>query len=120
MSAYKTVEPYMELFRIYAQCDEKALYAEHLTRCLMQGVVYRDHTAFAFGEFLENDPGHFFIYGWAGKGSIHRLLKQYEASGGPPIEKVSWNRRRAGGHDIPSGPYDYQKLRRVIAWDRQK
>jgi hypothetical protein len=104
--------PYLDLYHLFKAREEAPKFAHLLTRCLMQGVVYRDFGGMAFGEFIED--GHFFIYGWTGKGTLARFLDQYEASAGLPIRQVSWHRIRANGTEHDAGPYPYNRIRRII------
>lgn len=108
---------YMRLYGHYAQFDETAAFARHLTRCLQQGVVYRDFGGFAFGEFLLDDPGHFYIYGWSGDGTLSRFVEQYVANhpDGPHIQRVSWTRTRPDGSRQSSGPHDFTRIRKILS-----
>lgn len=111
MSQPAVVQHYLTLWGHYNQFGEEAQFARDLTRCLMQGIVYKDHNGFAFAEFIE--PGHLFIYGWAGTGTLLRFVDQYVASGGPAIERVSWIRTKDGQRRA-SGPYNFNRIHKVI------
>jgi hypothetical protein len=106
----------MELYRHYDRFGEADRFARDLTRCLMQGIVYRDPSGFAFGEFIE--PGHLYICGWCGKNTLRRFLDQYLSGPNPSIDRVSWCRTR-GSRRRPAGPYNFSRIKEVIQCPHQ-